>query len=284
MPTPVLARKMWRTLEPYHGMIYFSPHAAAAYAALGVPPAAGYFASRAAAFGPAPAEVVIATFYNFHPAVVRAAIPSAWQHASPERILAARLQAADETLREVLGEEVLVGADMAEAAELAMAAAQACDPPGRPLYAAHASLDWPEPPHLALWHAITLLREYRGDGHLAALVLAGIDGCESLVTHGAAGDNLIPLALLKATRAWPDDEWDAARQRLVARGWLDDGDRLTEAGDAVRRAVEDRTYEAALAPWVALGEDACGRLRSLVRPWSKAISGSGIFAGPPTSP
>ena len=90
--TAVLARKMWRTLEPYHGLVYFTPHAAAAYAALGITGQAGYFASRAAPMGPVPAGVVIATFYNFDPRLVRAAVPAVWRAASPVDITAARLR------------------------------------------------------------------------------------------------------------------------------------------------------------------------------------------------
>jgi len=271
----VLARKAWRTLEAYHGMIYFTPHAAQAYADLGIHGQMGYFASRAAALGPVPAAVVVATFYNFNPELVHDAIPAAWKLASPEAILAARLRAVDESLREVLGDE-LASDDMVEAAGLARRAADGCTPEGRPLYAAHASLPWPDEPHLVLWHAVTLLREHRGDGHLAALLLADLDGCESLITHGSAGDSAVPPALLQATRGWSDEAWAAAGARLAARGLLD-GDRLTEAGEAVRTGVEQLTDEAAARPWARLGAHDTERLRSLVRPYSKALLASGIF-------
>src|ERR1039458_2739083 len=169
--SPELARKMWRTLEPYHGIIYFTPHAAAAYAQLGIEGRDGYFASRAAPLGPVSAEVVIATFYNFHPGLVRHAIPGAWEKASPAQILEARLAAADLALREILGDRI-ESDEVVRAAMLAEGAAPAAPIAGRPLFAAHAALAWPDPPHLALWHAITLLREFRGDGHIAALVTA----------------------------------------------------------------------------------------------------------------
>src|SRR6478672_2279478 len=103
---PVVARKTWRTLEPIHGLIYFAPEAAERYAALGIDGRAGYFASRAAAMGPVPAEVVIATFFNFNPDLVRAGIPKAWESASTDEILQARFDAADAVLRRVLGEAV----------------------------------------------------------------------------------------------------------------------------------------------------------------------------------
>lgn len=269
---------MWRTLEPVHGMIYFTPHASRAYAALGVAPEAGYFASRAAAMGAVSGEVVVATFYNFNPDFVRPLFPAAWEAASPEQMIEARLGAADAALCEVLGDDVVASDDMAEAAGLAERAARACAPEGRPLYAGHASLAWPDEPHLVLWHAITLLREYRGDGHLAALVLEGVDGCESLVTHGMAGD--VPLSILQATRAWPDDAWAAAFARLEARGLVAEGS-FTAAGAALRDRIEQRTDEAAAAPWNALSTDEADRLRTLVRPFSKAVMASGVFGGSP---
>ncbi|MGI0151807.1 MAG: SCO6745 family protein, partial [Thermoplasmata archaeon] len=217
------ARQMWRTLEPYHGIVYFTPHAAAQYARLGIEGRDGYFASRAAALGPVSAEIVISTFYNFHPGLVRHAIPKVWSVASPSEILGARVSAADLALREVLGEDA-EGDEVVEAAGLAERAARSASVAGRPLFAAHAALRWPDTPHLVLWHAITLLREHRGDGHIAALVTAGLDPCEALVTHAAAGD--VGAEVLRRSRSWPEEEWAAASSRLQARGLLD-GDRLS---------------------------------------------------------
>src|SRR5437763_14535835 len=139
---PVVARKMWRTLEPVHGIVYFAPDAGARYRAIGLPEHMHYFAPRAAAMGPVPADVVIATFFNFHPALVRAAIPAAWEIATPEQILLGRVAGAGDVLRRLLGVDV-ASAEVAEAARLARAAAEACPPEGRPLFAGNASLAWP---------------------------------------------------------------------------------------------------------------------------------------------
>jgi hypothetical protein len=271
---PVMARKMWRTLEPYHGLIYFAPEAAAAYEALGVKGADGYFASRAAAMGAVPAEVVIATFFNFNPEVVRAAIPEAWSVASPAQLVEARRSAADAALRRATG-SALDTPEVARAAALARAAAAACTASGRPLYAAHAGLTWPSEPHLALWHAITLLREFRGDGHLAALVDAELDGIDALVLHAASGE--VPRAALQTTRGWRDEDWHASIDRLAARGLVDGDGAFTATGAALRQHIEDRTDALALAPWEALGPDGCDELRSLVRPLSRAIVEGGTF-------
>lgn len=278
-----MARKMWRTLEPYHGMVYFTPHAAEAYAELGIRGRAGYFASRAAPMGAVSAGVVVATFFNFHPALVGRALPAAWDVTTPAAMIEARFAAADRALTELLGTEAVGSAEMREAAEAAQRAADACTAEGRPLYAAHAGLDWPTAPHMVLWHAVTLLREFRGDGHVAALLVADVDGCEALVSHAAAAASDgagVTAEVLRASRAWPDDEWQAAVERLRSRGWIDADGRFTEKGAAARDQIEAATDERAMAPWKALGQDAADRLRGVVRPWSKTISASGVFANP----
>ena len=200
-----------RSLDSLHALIYFAPEADEEFTAVGLRPGRmGYFASRSAPMGPVSPGVTAATFYNFNPALVARHIPRAWGLAGVEQILAARLRAADRALRRLLGDEVVAGPDVAEAAELARAATVALRPHGRPLFAAHAGLDWPAEPHLVLWHAITLLREYRGDGHVAALLDAGLSGLDALVTHTATGRGFTAAAA-KATRGWSDDEWAAER-------------------------------------------------------------------------
>lgn len=269
---PVIARKTWRTLEPIHGAIYFATEAREEYTALGLDDRmTGYFASRAAPMGPVPAAVVIATFYNFDPDLVRRSMDGVWNRVSPADVLAARLRGADRMIRRHAG--VFVDApDTAEAAELARTAAlAACErPEGRPLFAGHASLPWPDQPHLVLWHAQSLLREHRGDGHIAALTVEGLDGCEALVTHAAAGD--VSSDILRATRQRTGDDWLAAEERLRERGWLDPDLALTELGRDRRDWIEERTDELAAAPYDAIGVDGCKRLRELCRPVSTAMT------------
>ena len=277
---PLVARKTWRTLEPLHGLVYFSTEADEAYAALGLKGnRMGYFASRSAPMGPVSAAVVTATFYNFNPALVTAAIPEAWRLATPESILEARLAAAGRTLRRALPEGAPESPEVAEAATLARKAAEAASqrPAGRPLFAGHAALPWPDEPLLVLWHAQTLLREYRGDAHVAALVLYGIDPVEALVTHGASGD--VPAEVLRATRAWPEDAWAAAEDRLRSRGVLDGAGGFTDEGRRLRDALELRTDAASVDAYEVLGEDGCERLRALCRPLSRAVVASGALGG-----
>jgi hypothetical protein len=181
-----------------------------------------------------------------------------------QRDLGGRLAAVHLALREILGDQV-EGDDVAEAAALADRAARAASIEGRPRCVGHAALPWPDQPHLVLWHAITLLREYRGDGHIAALVTAGLDPCEALVTHGAVHENGVGSSVLRSSRSWPDDEWEAAAERLRGRG-LFQGDALSADGVALRDRIEAMTDEAAAPAWAAISGGEAERLRAIVRP------------------
>jgi hypothetical protein len=267
------SRRLWRALEPYHAVVYFIPETRQRTDALGLKGGwMSYFGTRAAPLGPVPAEVVTALFYNFHPDMVRRAIPDAWSLATPEALVEARLAAVDEGLRRLLGPAVSSAA-VAEAAELASEAARATTTAGRPLAAANAALPWPGEPHLRLWQAATILREARGDGHVTVLVVAGLSPCEALVTASAAGGP--PAEMLRAYRKWSQPEWDEAVERLRSRGWLDDRSELTEAGRAGRAAVERRTDELIGPSWEALGDERAARLESLLLPIRAEILAAG---------
>lgn len=274
---PLIARKLARTVNPYPSIIFLAAEAGTAAAAAGLPRGPmGYFAGRAAPMGAVPAEVVIATFYNFQPDLVRSCIPAAWSFTTPAALLEHRLAATDSALRRVLGDDVVAGPEMAEAAGLARRGAEACQPEGRALFAGHASLPWPEQTHLELWNALTLLREHRGDGHLMALQLAGYSGCEALLMHVAVGG--VPRAFI-GTRAWSAEQWSAAADSLRSRGLIDADEVATQSGHAHREAVEEHTDQLAVGPLAAIGADGCQRLRELVRPWSVAIAADLYPAG-----
>jgi hypothetical protein len=273
------ARRTWRSLEAVHGMIYFTPEAPPRYAEVGITSGrSGYFASRSAAMGAVEAEVVVATFYNFHPALVRRAMSDVWVTTTPAALIDARLAAVDASLRLAFGDELLASRELADAAAtLRHAAEVACTrPEGRPLFAGHAQLPWPDEPHLVLWHAQTLLREFRGDGHISALTIEGLSGLEALISHAASGD--VPAAALRATRAWSDDEWAAGVEALVERGLLDPAGAFTDAGRAQRVRIEDLTDRLALGPWAALGAERCTDLRALGRTLSQRIVDAGLLA------
>ena len=250
---------MWRLLEPVHAVVYFAPEAKTMYTAAGLKGGwMGYFASRSAAMGPVPPEMVIATFYNFHPRMVRRAIPDAWTFSTPEKVLRARLGVADAALRRLLGEEI-ASEHVVAAAEIARRIAEAAEPQGRPLFAAHAALPWPDDPHLGLWHAATLLREHRGDGHVATLLANEIDGLEAHVLIVA--DRAMSAEMQRASRGYSEEEWAAAEDRLLERGLFGASD-LTDAGRTLRAAIEDATDRLALPPFIAVGARDCETLEA----------------------
>jgi hypothetical protein len=258
-----------------HSLIYFVPEAEQEYTAIGLRPGRmGYFASRSAPMGAVSAGVTAATFYNFNPEVVARVIPRAWTLASPENIIDARFHVADLALRRLLG-AVIDAPEVEEAANLAREATVGLAPEGRALFAAHAGLSWPELPHLALWHAVSLLREYRGDGHLIALQMAGLSGIESIVTHTATGYGFLegPAKLL---RGWSDEQWAAAVDDLRARGLMD-ADGLTAKGVSLRERVEADTDRLDAAPWQRLGPERSERLIELGKGLSRVVSGNGAF-------
>ncbi|WP_307798319.1 SCO6745 family protein [Actinoplanes flavus] len=270
------SRLAWRVTEPLHAMVYFVPEAPERFAAFGLSPMDGYFASRGAAFGPVGPEIVAATFYNFNPARVARALPAAWAKASPEQLIQARLEAADAALTRGLGADVVAGPEMAEAAELARTAAEAAArlPHGRPLFAAHSALPWPEAPHLVLFHAQMLLREFRGDGHVAALLANGVSGLDAIVMHAASGE--VDGRFLRATRGWSREQWAEAEDDLRRSGLYGD-DGLTPAGVALRAHIEERTDAVAEAAYRAIGDEGCLRLASLTRPLSRTIVKAGLL-------
>jgi hypothetical protein len=222
--------------------------------------------------GAVPAEVTQATFYVFSPALVAAYLPRAWELVAPDRVLEARYDGIAAALRRGLG-ELADSPTVAEAADLAWSALDGLPLAGRALCAGHARLPRRPEPLLALWQALTVLREYRGDGHVAALLMAGLDPVESLVTAVAAGAS---AKFLKTTRGWSPEQWAAGEGRLRERGLLDDDGQLTEAGRIVRDGVDAATDAAAAEPYRRLGTEGTERLLELVRPLSRAVIDAGI--------
>jgi hypothetical protein len=178
--------------------------------------------------------------------------------------------------------EVADGAEVRELAGLLQEACAALTPEGRPLYAAHADLPWPAEPVLQVWHGVTLLREHRGDGHIAVLVRHRMSGLEALVTHTLTGRGFLRPAA-QATRGWSDDEWAAAVDALTERG-LVAGEALTEGGVQLRTALERETDELSAAPFAALGAERTQRVGELAgaltgRLLANGAFPAGVFAG-----
>lgn len=273
------AAQLHRRIDPLHSMIYFAPEIGEELGALGLESFfARYFAQRSAAMGAVGPGLVTATFGVFAPAHVARHVAGVWSTVSPADVLTVRLRAADRAYRRLLGDAV-TGPSVEEAAHLARRACAAATPEDRPLHAAHADLPWPDEPHLVLWHAATLLREYRGDVHLHALTAAGYSALESLIMHTATGRGFLAPAA-RTGRGWSTEQWAAASAGLRERGLLapggDDDPVLTEDGVAARAAVEDHTSLMSLAPTAHLGDDAA-RLTELATGLGTALREAGAF-------
>jgi hypothetical protein len=275
MTSPATARRLWALGEPYHALLYFAAECREAGQAIGLQGFwRGYFAFRAAPLGAVGPEVVTAVFYNFAPGFVARRVPEIWRSASPSEALQARLDGVDAAIRRVLGEEWLDSAEVREAADLAVAAAAAVEVPGRPLAAANTAVPVPERPHLALWQALTTLREHRGDGHHAALLQREVGGVGAHVLAAAAGRST--REWLQRARGWDDAAWETAAEQLTARGWLD-GQGLTAEGLATVAAIEADTDRLALGPWRTLGDPRCDRLAELLAPVRRAVVAAGTW-------
>ncbi|QKW39569.1 hypothetical protein HUT06_40675 [Actinomadura sp. NAK00032] len=273
---PGLARQMWHQIEAVHALFWYSPDVFAEAAGLGYEVDTrwpSYFAWRAAPLGAAGPERVASAFYSFSPRMVAEHVPAVWTVAPPERVLEARERAVDRMYRALLG-DAIDSPDLAEAAALARAAAEEAGTAGRPIAAANADLPWPDEPHLALWHAIGILREHRGDGHVAALLTHGLDPAESLVSFAAVGAASVETF---ASRGWTDEEWAAARDRLASRGLVDDDGAATDRGRELRDSVERMTDDLAYAPWRALGEAKAERLAQLAMPVLVKVLETGLM-------
>jgi hypothetical protein len=244
---PAVEPAFWRAVEALHSVVYFADGTATEYPAVGLRGFwRGYFASRAAALGTPSTELVTATFFGFAPAFVSRAIPEVWELADRDRVLDARRRVATTALTEAVGD----GGVTKRVADDLLEVATGVDLAGKPLAAAHASLEAPTDAGGRLWHAATVLRELHGDCHVAVLVSEGLDGASANVLALATG--LVPENQ-REYRGWSEDEWANAHGRLRTRGWVDADGTATPEGRAVREDIEQRTHVASNA---ALGAEA----------------------------
>ncbi len=281
-----LARTAYETLEPFHVVAYFNPRSREAMGEAGLRAPAWYFGLRGAPLGDADPAVVAATFYNFSPDVVA----QGWGQArlvGLGRVAALRDGMLDAVLRDCLG-ELVDDPELARVAVRLGAVVHELPLEGRALAAAWARCPRPDAPHLALWYSIAALREWRGDGHVAALALAGLRGVEALVLHEA--DHPDPTYQRRGlgregsrrSRGWTEEDWAGAVDTLVGRGLLQapgsaGEEVLTAEGGALYDRMEALTDDAAAGAWDGV-EDAEGLIRS-VRPFTKAVIDAGILPG-----
>ncbi|WIV56127.1 SCO6745 family protein [Amycolatopsis nalaikhensis] len=269
MSQPV-ARRMYDLVEPLGLVPYFADESDEALMALGLRNSwDAYFAGRAAPFGRSvPADVVHAIFYNFAPGEVARHIPRVWDLTTPEAALAARERGCVAGMRRILG-DLADNASVARAADLLLKAATSAPVEGRPLYAALRALPVPREPVARLWHAATLLREHRGDGHTVALMAEGIGGTEAHVLHALSVD----LPAEKFGRVWhlPAAQLNAVIDGMRARGLVGTDGWLTAEGRAAKARVEAMTDRLAEVPYHALTAAEFDRLVTDLIPISAAF-------------
>lgn len=270
------ARRLWHVIEPINAVTYFTAECRDAMKHLGMKGFwMGYFAARAAPMGAVDAGVVEATFFNFHPRRIAPALPDAWDIASPARVLEARAAAAAASLRRLYGGIEDVARDVLGDLRGAVARGESA---GRPLYAANRGVTIEGDGVAALWQAGTTLREHRGDGHVAALTYEGLGGCEAHALFAASTG--VPAKLLQESRGWSDEEWASANDALYRRGLIDESRRVTDGGRALRKSIERRTDELAIAPFESLGEGGVQNLIEALSSAARAVANSGELMFP----
>jgi hypothetical protein len=262
------ARRLRDACEPLAMHALWNRHTNERLATLGLDFLTGYVGGRAASLGEPSPPVVAATFAWFEPNVLAGLYEAACAAVSRERLLEVRDAATAASLA-----EVLAGDDPAEVADLLADAAESADGTGRPLFSGLRGRGRPVDPFQRLWWACDLVREHRGDSHVAVAIAAGLGPIEmNVLTECWIG---MPLLSYTATRGWPEPAMRAAVDGLEARGWLRDGS-LTDAGRAARAGIEDRTDAAEQAIVAALG----GRLDEVsarLAGWSERCIAAGAF-------
>jgi hypothetical protein len=257
------SRRLRDLVEPIAAGIYFAPEAHERYEALGLDFFRGYFCSRGACLGTAPWTVICAAFGVFKPEIVEQFVTEGWQKTTAEPMLDARLAGAEASLQRMLGDP---DDGVERATEILYSLTDGLDVAGRALFGGLSALPRPTSPWGALWRAADLVRERRGDAHIAAWI-PHFDSCEiSTITELAHG---LPPRSFVYTRGWSVDDVDAAQARLEARGLLD-GQATTDAGRKLRGDVERATDEAEHDVIDRLG-DRADELFALLEPWSRAI-------------
>ncbi|MDL5156156.1 SCO6745 family protein [Actinomycetospora termitidis] len=270
------ARRMFELLEPICLVTFFADECNEELAALGHRTYwDGYFASRAASLGRVPAEVVHAAFYNFADGEAARHIPSAWETASPEASFAARERGSAASVRRILGEDLAGSPGVERAADLVTKAAQGVPLEGRIMFAGMRAMPVPSDPVARLWHSATMLREHRGDGHIAALVGERIGGTESHVLS-ALEYGIHPAESFGRIHHLPKKRLAVVMNGLRERGLIDANGRFTDAGRATKQRIEDLTDDLAAAPYESLAPAELDELVVVLEPITAAMAAGGI--------
>lgn len=269
------ARRMFELLEPICLVTFFADEANEELAALGHRTYwDGYFASRAAPLGRVPAQVVHAAFYSFADGEAARHIPSAWETAPPEASFAAWQRGSAASVRRILGEELATSPGLAHAADLTTRAATSAPTQGRVIYAGWRALPVPSDPVARLWHSATMLREHRGDGHVAALVGARIGGTEAHVLS-ALEMGIHPPESFGRIHHLPKQRLAEVMDGLRERGLVDSDGWFTDAGRETKHRIEALTDELAAPPYDALSATELAELVAELDPITATLVAAG---------
>ena len=269
-------RSLRDAIEPIATVCFWSEPAYDAYAAKGLDFLAGYVWGRASVLGEPEAPVVASAFGVFEPELIASLYDAGRQVCSLTDVRAAKESGAVAALRHVLGHLDTV-TDVEPVVAVLRRAAAAASPTGRPLHSGWTALPWPADPLGQLWHACSILREHRGDGHVAAYVSAGLSGLEAnLLTEALVGWE--PLSYT-GSRGWSPEAMQEATAALAERGLLADG-ALTPAGQTLRDEVE-RTTDRLVAPAVRAAGPELGEAVARLNEWSRLITEAGWFPPDP---
>jgi hypothetical protein len=264
-----IARRMFELVEPIGALPYSTHEPNEAMFALGFTNYWDtYFAGRAAPLGRTTAEVVDALFYNFAPGEVARHIPQVWRTPTPEAAIAARRLGCGNALRRILGDRVDSPA-FARAGDLLLKAATSAPPDGRPMYAALSALPVPDDAVGRLFHAASLLREHRGDGHIVALRVEGVGGLEAHVLlaleMGMAAEKFGRIHHLPAAQLAALLDGMRRRNLIGDDGWL------SASGRVVKQRVEALTDDLAARPYEFLDPHELDELMVSLEPLAALI-------------
>lgn len=276
---PARTQPALQSIEIAFGTSALHPAVLAALQALGLDVhdvAEANYLTRSAAMRTDNPAVVWSAFFNPHPDTFYRLIPSSWEITTFDAVLAAQADAIDKPFAEAVASmEPGELHELADLCRIACVAANA-NAEGRPLFAGLASLPFPTEDHMMVWHAARLLREHRGDGHIAALVVEGLGRVDALVVHAA----MLPGFAdgLRRSRRWSMDEWNESMVSLRKRGWLTDDDEptFTDEGRARRQWIEDRTNELAAVAFDDIGNDGVDRFIELGTRYTAALNAAGL--------
>jgi hypothetical protein len=289
-PGRISARALWVVAESVHAVTYFAPAALAPLRDAGLKGFwAGYFAARAAPLGAVGAAPVAAAFFNFDPAMVRRAVPSCWTVVDPATLTQVRAEVAADALSGLCTADALEA--LVGALPILRRAVAGCAGEGRPMTGANQAL-WPSVeaglrrrgvPESAVelgevWQACTTLREHRGDGHVAALLVHGLCGLEAHLL--AAGTLGVPADVLRDSRGWTGPQWAAGISRLAGRGLLRPDGAATAAGRELRRRIEVMTDDLAAPAFASLADEETAALHQALLGCALQMQRSGLYPFP----